>query len=216
MFRDRRDAGERLADALQKEYAGADTVVLAIPRGGAEVGHRVAIRLKSEFSLLISRKLPNPDNPETGFGAIAEGGEPIILRHAALHLSDQAVERIIREQRKEIERRIEVLRDGESLPDIEGKTVILVDDGLAMGSTMRAAIAACRKQNAGKVIVAVPVSGPRAARDIERLADGAVILEIPRFYRAVAQVYHDWYDVPDEEVMEIMKDAEQARAGDHP
>ncbi|MFO7915338.1 MAG: phosphoribosyltransferase family protein [Candidatus Krumholzibacteriales bacterium] len=212
MFRDRKDAGERLADALEKEYSGEDTVVLAIPRGGAEVGYRVANRLKSEFSLLISRKLPNPDNPETGFGAIAEGGEPIILRHAALHLSDEAINRIIAEQREEIERRIEVLREGNPLPDIKGKTVILVDDGLAMGSTMRAAIAACRKQNAGKVVVAVPVSGPRAASEIERLADGAVILEIPRFYRAVAQVYHDWYDVPDEEVLEVMESAEQLRA----
>lgn len=207
MFRDRKDAGEKLGEALM-EYAGSDAVVLAIPRGGVEVGYEVAKKIGADFSLLISRKLPNPDTPESGFGAIAEAGEPVILRHAALHLDSEDINRIIDEQRKEIQRRIRVLREDTPLPDIMGRTVILVDDGLAMGSTMRAAIAACREKRAGKVVVAVPVSGPRAAGKIDKLADRTVILEIPEYYRAVAQVYNDWYDVSDEEVLGILENAQ--------
>ncbi|MBD3425173.1 MAG: phosphoribosyltransferase [Candidatus Latescibacteria bacterium] len=208
MFRDRKEAGEKLAEALQEKYAGGDTIVLAIPRGGAEVGYQVALNLNIDFSLIISKKLPNPDNPETGFGAIAEEGKPVILRHAALHISELIIHKIVQQQREEIRRRVEVLRKGNPLPDISGRAVILVDDGLAMGSTMRAAINTCRKKDAGRVVVAVPVSGPRAASEIEKLSDDTVILEIPKFYRAVAQVYYDWYDVPDEEVLEIIDRAE--------
>ena len=204
MFQDRKDAGERLAENLEK-FRDKDVLVLAIPRGGVEVGYQVATYLRADFSLLISRKLPYPDNPEAGFGAVAEDGSAVILKHAARWLSDEEVNRIVLVQGKEVERRCRVLRGGKPLPLIAGKTVILVDDGLAMGSTMSAAVLLCRKKHAAKVVVAVPVSGSRVAKEIDGLADETIILEIPSSFQAVAQVYRNWYDVSDGEVRKIMR-----------
>jgi putative phosphoribosyl transferase len=203
MFENRKDAGERLAKALE-DYAGKGVVVLAIPRGGAEVGYRVARALDAVFALVIVRKLPFPDNPESGFGAIAEDGSTVIIERAAYGLSQDTIERIIEFQREEIERRVQVLRKGNPLPDLSGKTIILVDDGIAMGSTMRAAIKLCENQGAGRIVVAVPVTGERAVQEIGELVDEIVVLETPSFFRAVAQVYRNWYDVSDREVREIM------------
>jgi putative phosphoribosyl transferase len=203
MFENRKDAGERLAKALE-DYAGKGVVVLAIPRGGAEVGYRVARALDAVFALVIVRKLPFPDNPESGFGAIAEDGSTVIIERAAYGLSQDTIERIIEFQREEIERRVQVLRKGNPLPDLSGKTIILVDDGIAMGSTMCAAIKLCENQGAGRIVVAVPVTGERAVQEIGELVDEIVVLETPPFFRAVAQVYRNWYDVSDREVREIM------------
>ncbi len=204
MFADRKDAGEQLATALA-DYKGEEVVVLAIPRGGVEVGYRVAKGLDADFSLVIVRKLPFPSNPEAGFGAVAEDGSTVIIERAAYGLPRNTIERIVEFQREEVQRRIRVLRSGASLPDLTGKTVILVDDGIAMGSTMRAAIKLCKNQGAGRVVVAVPVTGERAAREIGALVDEIVVLEKPPFFRAVAQVYRNWYDVSDQEVLDIME-----------
>jgi len=208
MFKDRRDAGRKLARELEA-YEDQDVVVLAIPRGGVEVGYQVAKYLDADLSLLIARKLPYPDQPEAGFGAVAEDGSTVILRDAARWVSDETIETVVEEQRQEIERRVAVLRQGESLPDLEDRTVILVDDGIAMGSTMRAAIECCRHYGARKVVVAVPVAGREVTEKIggerDGLADEVVVLEQPRFFRAVAQVYERWYDVPDSEVTAIME-----------
>jgi len=212
MFEDRRDAGQELARRLEP-YKGEDVLVLAIPRGGVEVGYQVAKYVDADFSLLIARKLPYPDQPEAGFGAIAEDGSAVVLDRATRWVSDETVERVTEEQRQEIERRVAVLRKGEPLPEMEGRTVILVDDGIAMGSTMRAAIKLCRHRNAGRIVVAVPVASPDVAERIEpkRMGgktqgpDEIVVLEQPRFFRAVAQVYEHWYDVPDSEVTALME-----------
>jgi len=204
MFKDRRDAGIKLAHALAK-YKDGSVLVLAIPRGGVEVAYRVAEFLGADLSLLISRKLPYPDNPEAGFGAVAEDGSTFIFDDAARRLSRETVERIIKTQIEEIGRRIEVLRKGRPLPAMAGRTVVLVDDGLAMGSTMRAAVALCRRARAGNIIVAVPVAGAEVAGELAKMVDELVVLETPAFFYAVAQVYENWYDVPDEEVLEIME-----------
>jgi predicted phosphoribosyltransferase len=208
MFKDRQDAGRKLARALEA-YQDQDVVVLAIPRGGVEVGYQVAKHLDADFSLLIARKLPYPDQPEAGFGAVAEDGSTVVLRDAARWVSDETIETIVEEQRQEIERRVAVLRQGEPLPELEDRTVILVDDGIAMGSTMHAAITCCRRYNAGTIVVAVPVAGREVAEEIggaqDALADQVVVLEQPRFFRAVAQVYERWYDVPDSEVTAVME-----------
>lgn len=203
MFENRADAGRKLARALGK-YRGGNALVLAIPRGGAVVGFEVASHLGAEFSLIVSRKLPFPDEPESGFGAIVEDGSTFIFREAARWVPPADIDRIIKEQKLEIARRIEVLRRGKPLPPIRGRTVILVDDGIAMGSTMRAAVMMCRRGKAGRVVVAAPVAGLEVAEEMERLADDAVILETPPFFRAVAQVYRTWYDLDDDEVLEIM------------
>ena len=113
--------------------------------------------------------------------------------------------RILKEQQQEVERRIQSLRDGKPLPDLVGKTVIVVDDGVAMGSTMQAAILLCRHQHAAKVVAAAPVAGPSALRELTKTADETVILEVPPDFRAVAQVYQRWYDVSDEEVRHVLR-----------
>jgi len=203
IFIDRKDAGLKLASRLEK-YRGVDALVLAIPRGGVEVGCIVAEHLRAQFSLLVTRKLPFPDNPEAGFGAIAEDGSVFIFEDAAMWVPPEDIERIVDEQSGEIRRRVQVLRGGRPLPEIEGRTVILVDDGLAMGSTMRASIMLCRKRDAGRIVVAVPVAGREVAEEVSRIVDELVVLEIPARFMAVAQVYMNWYDVPDEEVLEII------------
>jgi len=203
MFKDRTDAGKKLARALES-YKDQDVLVLAIPRGGVEVGYQMAKYLDADFSLLITRKLPHPQNPESGFGAIAEDGSTFIYEHVAAHLLYDEIERIITFQKQEIERRVQVLRRGQALPPIAGRIVILVDDGIAMGSTMRASIKLCLNKKAGGIVVAVPVAGAQIQEMLRRTVDDLVVLETPAFFRAVAQVYDNWYDVSDQEVLDIM------------
>jgi putative phosphoribosyl transferase len=210
VFEDRRDAGEKLAQALEK-YKDQNALVLAIPRGGVEVGYQVAKYLNATLSILVSRKLPFPDEPEAGFGAVAEDGSTFVFKNAAHWLSKKTVAEIIDQQNEEIQRRIAVLREGAPLPKISGKAVILVDDGLAMGSTMRAAISLCKNKKAQKIIVAVPVSGHKVAKEVGELVDEIVVLSKPAFFRAVAQAYANWYDVSDEEVMETMEKWQRER-----
>jgi putative phosphoribosyl transferase len=203
MFEDRKDAGKKLAKRLAK-YKGKNVLILGIPRGGVEVAYEVAEFLDAELSILVSRKLPFPFNTEAGFGAITEDGSTIIQDGAYSWLSREEIEKIIREQKQEIARRIRTLRKSKPLPRIKGRTVILVDDGLAMGSTMKVSIKLCKNKEAGKIIAAVPVSGESVCREIEGMVDEIVVLEIPPFFQAVAQVYVNWYDVQDSEVIEIL------------
>jgi putative phosphoribosyl transferase len=210
VFEDRRDAGERLARALEK-YKDQNVLVLAIPRGGVEVGYQVAKYLNATLSILVSRKLPFPDEPEAGFGAVAEDGSTFVFKDVAHWLSKKTVDKIIDQQNEEIQRRIAVLRKGASLPEIADRVVILVDDGLAMGSTMRAAITLCRNKKAQKIVVAVPVSGEEVAKEVGELVDDIVVLSKPSFFRAVAQAYANWYDVSDEEVIATMEKWQKER-----
>jgi putative phosphoribosyl transferase len=204
MFDDRADAGRKLARALVA-YRDKNPLVLAIPRGGVEVGAVVAVSLNADFSLLVSRKLPFPDNPESGFGAVAEDGSLYLHESAGALLDAGVIERIIEEQRQVIARRIEILRNGSPLPALRGRTCILIDDGLAMGSTMRAALMLCKKRAPARIVVAVPVAGTRAKQVTAEQADEVIALETPAHFRAVAQVYRNWRDVSDGEVLEILK-----------
>ena len=190
MFKDRKDAGEKLARALEK-YKNKEVMVLAIPIGGVEVGYQVAKYLNASFSILVSRKLPFLDDPEAGFGAIAKDGSTFIFKDTVHWLSKEIIDEIIKEQKQEIKRRIEVLRHGKLLPEIKDKTVVLVDDGIAAGSTMQAAIMLCKNKGAKKIVVAAPVSGKDVSEEIEKLVDETIILEKPLFFRAVAQVYRN-------------------------
>ena len=204
MFEDRTDAGQQLAEALHT-YKGTNALVLAIPKGGIEVGIQVATALQADFSIIITRKLPYPDNPEAGFGAIAEDGSTFIFDFAHQELSRRTIGRIVEAQKQEVARRIDVLRQGKSLPEIAGRTVILVDDGIAMGSTMRASILLCQHQQAGKIVVASPVAGGKVVRELCEIVDEVVVIETPPFFRAVAQVYRNWSDVPDQEAIRILE-----------
>ncbi|MDD5773502.1 MAG: phosphoribosyltransferase [bacterium] len=203
MFNDRKDAGKKLAKALEK-YKNKNVVVLAIPRGGVEVGYEVAKYLNAELSVIVSRKLPSLENPESGFGAIAEDGSLFMFDFAKRIYSTEVINRIIEEQKSEIKRRIQLFRKGKALPEIKGKTVILVDDGIAMGSTIYASILLCRNKKAGEIIVAAPVSGMDTKEIIKEAADEVIILETPDSFHAVAESYLNWYDVPDEEVIKIL------------
>ncbi len=186
-------------------YERENPLVLAIPRGGVEVACHVARRLQAQLAILVVRKLPLPRNPEAGFGAVAEDGSIVILEHMAAALAPEIVEKIIETQKQEVRRRIDVLREGKPLPSLAGRTVILVDDGIAMGSTIRAAIAMCRNEGAERVVVAVPVAAPSTADKLSKLADDVVIVEKPLLFRAVAQVYEHWRDISDEEVAGMMR-----------
>lgn len=204
MFDNRKDAGLKLARAVRR-FSRSGGIVLAIPRGGVEVGYQVSRQLQWPFSVVIVRKLPFPENPESGFGAMAEDGSVFLQAGYADRIPDDIIERIRREQALEIQRRIRVLRQGRSLPPVAGKNVILVDDGIAMGSTMMAAVRLCRRQKAARIIAAAPVAGPSAMRLLATEADELVVVEHPLHFRAVADAYRHWYDVPDEEVLRFMK-----------
>ncbi len=208
MFRDRTDAGEQLARELG-EYRGRDALVLGIPRGGVEVGIRVADFLGAEFSIIITRKLPFPDNPEAGFGAIAEDGSTYMIEGAERWVPAGVIAAVKEEQIREVERRKQILRGGRELPEIADRTVILVDDGIAMGSTMTASLRCCRNLGAARIVAAAPVAGPETVSRLEDEADEVVVVEKPKFFRAVAQSYRNWYDVPDREVIEILAKHEQ-------
>lgn len=203
MFDDRKDAGKKLAKTLGR-YKHKNVLVLAIPRGGVEVAYEVAKYLNADLSLLVSRKLPFPHNIEAGFGAIAEDGSTFIFENSYNWLSVDQIEKIKKEQIDEIKRRVKVLRGGKPLPEIKNRVVILIDDGLAMGSTMKAAVKLCKNKGAKKIVVAVPVSGEDVAEEFEKLVDKVVVLEKPVFFRAVAQVYRNWHDVSDDEVIDII------------
>ena len=206
MFKDRQDAAEKLAEAL-KNYKNLDnTIVLGIPRGGVVIGALVSDRLSLPFDIIIVRKLPLPYDPEAGFGAIAEDGSVYLVDEATYMLPEADIRRIESEQVEEVSRRKKVLRKDRDLTDIRDKTVIIVDDGFAMGSTMRAAIRCCRLNRAAKIIAAVPVSGEDVAREIRSFVDELVVLEKPVNFRAVAQVYEYWKDVSDEEVLAILEE----------
>jgi len=203
MFEDRKDAGKKLARALEK-YREKSVLVLAIPNGGIQVGYEVSMQLEADLSILIAKKLPFPDNPEAGFGAIAEDGSAVILKEFTHYLSEVIIKEILQEQKEEIARRIKVLRRNDPFPELMGRTVILIDDGIAMGSTMHAAIKLCKKQKPSWIVVATPVAAREVRRRLSWIVDDIVVLEEPYNFRAVAQVYINWYDVPDWEVVEIL------------
>ena len=210
MFADRKDAALQLAQALD-HYKGKNALVLGIPRGGAETAYYVARHLDAEFSLLISRKLGHPMNPEYAVGAIAEDGRIYISPYAKGEVSEDAVKSVAQEQKKEIERRIKILRKGKPLPELTGRTVILTDDGIATGATVFAAIEMCKKRHAGKIVVAAPVSGPDVEEQFRNKADEVVILEKPEFYHAVSQVYETFNQLSDEEAIEFLERGEKER-----
>jgi predicted phosphoribosyltransferase len=204
IFTDREDAAVRLAEALSA-YKDKDVLVLGIPRGGAVTGYHVAKYLHAGFSLIISRKLGHPLNPEYAVGALAEDGTVHLNEGALQEVTQRDIDVAVAAQEKEIERRIQILRKGEPLPPMDRKTVIIVDDGIATGATIFAAIAMCRKKGTAKIVVAAPVSGQETRKELEQSADEVVILESPPYYHAVSQVYGSFQQVSDEEAVALLE-----------
>ncbi len=204
MFLDRIDAGNQLGSKLS-EYNTDNALVLAIPKGGVPVGVRVALILNCDMDIIVTRKLPMPYNSETGFGAVAENGSVYLDKSVPFALDEKNVQTIIEEQKREIERRIDVLRQGRPLPDLTDRTIILVDDGIAMGSTMFASIRMCRENQAGYIIAAAPVASPRTVSALQEEADAVEVIETPSNFRAVASAYKEWHDVTDDEALDCMR-----------
>jgi putative phosphoribosyl transferase len=206
IFQDRTDAGRQLAEELLS-YAGRDDViVLALPRGGVPVAFEVAQRLGVPLDVFVVRKLGVPGHEELAMGAIASGGVRVLNEDVLYVLPDaqSIVEMVTAIEREELKRRERDYRSDRPAPEVPGRTVILVDDGLATGATMRAAAAALRQQSAAKIIVAVPVGAPSTCHEIRSVADEVVCLQTPGSFMGVGQYYEDFSQTTDEEVRELL------------
>ncbi len=214
-FRDRREAGRVLAGLLE-EYRGRDDVtVLALPRGGVPVAYEVARHLGAPLDVFVVRKLGVPGQEELAMGAIASGGVRFlnqdVLRHVGI--SPGVVEGVARREIEEIARRERQYRGDRPYPDLRGRIVILVDDGLATGSTMRAAVSALRQRSPQKIVVAVPVAAAETCAEFRFIADEIVCARTPEVFHAVSSWYDDFRQTDDEEVRELLDVAERERAG---
>src|SRR6266404_4222714 len=206
MFLDRADAGRQLAQKLS-HYAGRDDViVLALPRGGVPVGFEVARRIGVPLDVFIVRKLGVPGHEELAMGAIASGGVRVVNDDviSALPNAELILDAVTEIEREELQRRELSYRGGRSAPEVRGRTVILIDDGLATGATMRAAVAALRRRGAAKIVVAVPVGPPDTCKEFENEADEVVCATAPELFQAVGQYYEDFSQTTDDEVRELL------------
>lgn len=205
VFRNRAEGGRALAEALEA-YRGAECVVYGLPRGGAIVARKVADGLHAPLDLLLTRKLTHPDNPEYAIGAISDDGEVVLNEVEARGVGREYLEReMARGMREAQDRRAKYL--GNRPPAaVEGKTAIIVDDGIATGYTMKAAVLAVRKRNPARIVVAAPVGSPDVARQFEGLADDVVVPCRPEGFFAIGVYYADFAGVDDEEVVAAMEE----------
>ncbi|MCA1405475.1 phosphoribosyltransferase [Ensifer sp. IC3342] len=212
-FADRRDAGRQLAGVLAK-YAQSDPLILALPRGGVPVAFEIAQALRAPLELVLVRKIGAPGHPEYGIGAVVDGSDPqFVYNEDAMRLVDPNaayVEAESRHQLAEIERRREIYQGNRSPTPTEGRTVIVVDDGVATGSTVKVAVKALRKARTGKIILAVPVAPSNALEQLKAEADDVICLQAPDEFRAVGLHYVDFDQTSDEEVTRLL---EEARSG---
>ncbi len=213
IFRDRTDAGRRLAARLADYADRPDTLVLALPRGGVPVAYEVAKALGAPLDIFLVRKLGVPGREELAMGAIATGGVRVVNEETVRHLNipREVIDTVAANELKELERRERAYRGDRPAPDVEGHTVILVDDGLATGSTMRAAVAALRRQRPAHVIVAVPVSSQRTCDEFREEVDEIVCAVTPEPFHGVGLWYEDFSQTTDEEVRELLARAERER-----
>ncbi|HEV2577069.1 MAG TPA: phosphoribosyltransferase [Acidobacteriaceae bacterium] len=213
MFADRIDAGQRLGATLRgfirEECAGEDTVVLALPRGGVPLGYEVAKALDAPLDVFVVRKLGAPMQPELAMGAIASGGVRVINEEIvrALHVTPQQMEETAQREGQELERREHAYRGNRAPLDVTGRCVLLVDDGVATGYTMRAAVEALRQLHPKEIIVAVPVAAKETCEQLKRHADAIVCLFTPFDFVAVGQWYRRFEQTSDDEVRLLLERA---------
>ena len=213
MFADRRTAGRALAQALL-HHAGTNALVLGLPRGGVPVADEIARTLGGSLDVWVVRKLGVPFQPELGMGAISEG-PAVVLDRNLVHLLGLGAPQLLavaRREMEEIRRRVERFRAGRPLPALRGRTVILVDDGIATGGTMRAAIRAIRRRGPARLVVATPVASPEIVASLRGEADEIVCLYEPDELQAIGLWYEDFRQVPDEEVVRILERAAREAA----
>ena len=205
-FSDRVDAGKRLGSALN-DVVKKDALVLAIPRGGVVVGYEIAHMLGFDLDVIIPRKIGAPDNPELAIGAVTEDGTAILDDNLITYMSvtQDYIRMESERQRKEIQRRLNLYRQDAPPPNLKGRNVVVVDDGIATGSTMKAALASVKKQGAASVIVAIPVGPPSTIQELRRQADNVICLYMPEYFQAIGQFYSNFDQTSDEEVIELLK-----------
>jgi predicted phosphoribosyltransferase len=210
-FRGREEAGRRLGEALS-EFAGRNTLVLALPRGGVPVGYEVARALGAPLDIFLVRKLGVPGHEELAMGAIATGGVRVLNDEVvhALRVPGAVIDRVALVEQRELERREREYRGDRPEPDVRGRTVILVDDGLATGSTMRAAARALRAQHPMRLVVAVPVAAAETCESFEEEVDDVVCLRTPEPFYAVGLWYEDFSQTTDDEVRDLLARANDA------
>jgi len=210
-FRDRREAGRRLAEKLTAYAGRPDVIVLALPRGGVPVAYEVARALEAPLDVYLVRKLGVPGQEELAMGAIATGGvvvlnEPVVR---GLGIPRDVIDAVTAWQQGELERRQRLYRGEAPPPDVRGRTVILVDDGLATGATMRAAVAALRKQQPARIVVAVPTAPPETCEELRTETDDVVCAMTPEPFQSVGLWYEDFSQTTDDEVRELLAHARQ-------
>jgi len=205
-FRDRREAGQVLAQKLSAYAGRPDVVVLALPRGGVPVAYEVARALGAPLDVFLVRKLGVPGHEELAMGAVATGGVRVLNEDVldAVRIPDDVVDAVAERERHELARREQLYRGGRPAPDVRGTTVILVDDGLATGSTMLAAVEALRRQGPARIVVAVPTAPPQTCRELSRVADEMVCAITPEPFGAVGAWYEDFSPTTDDEVCDLL------------
>lgn len=211
MFEDRFEAGQVLAEKLAHYRGRRDVVVLALPRGGVPVAFEVAKALRAPLEVFLVRKLGWPLQPELAMGAMAQGGVRILHDEVVAQLSipEYVIERVADQEARELARQQELYRPGRAPPDVAGRIVILVDDGLATGSTMRAAVEALRMRRPSRLVVAVPVGAPQTCAEFSELVDEAVCAAEPEDFRAVGMWYRDFSPTSDDTVIHLLEEAAQ-------
>jgi putative phosphoribosyl transferase len=211
-FRDRRHAGRLLAEPLRRYAHQEDAIVLGLPRGGVPVAYEVAQALGLPLDVVVVRKLGVPGNEELAMGAVASGGAYVVHKAIvkAFHVSQAELDDAVERQRAEVAKREQLFRGRAGAPDLTDKVAILVDDGMATGSSLSAAIQAIRRQGPKAVIVAVPTASPEACVMLEPQVDELVALQTPQTFRAVGQWYEDFSQATDGEVVDLLADAKKA------
>lgn len=206
-FEDRNDAGKRLVALLGEYKSAEDAVVLGLPRGGVVVAMEVALALDLPLDVWVTRKIGAPFNPELAIGSVDSDGKLLLDENAArlYEISDRYIREELENQTEEIKRRYESYRGTEHPPDISGKTVLVVDDGVATGYTMMAALQSIRHNEAGRVICAIPVASPRIISTLKELADEVVCISSPSYFGAVGEFYRNFQQVSDDQVKECME-----------
>jgi putative phosphoribosyl transferase len=210
LYRDRREAGRVVGERLAPLAGRPDILVLGLPRGGVPVAWEVARRLGAPLDVFVVRKLGFPGHEELAMGAVASGGVRVLNPEViAYGITLEDIERVTEEELRELERRERLFRGDRPPPNVAGRTVILVDDGLATGSTMRAAVRALRQEQAAHIIVAVPIAAPSTCAEMEDEADEVVCAATPEPFRAVGLWYDDFTQTTDEEVRELLESASE-------
>jgi putative phosphoribosyl transferase len=209
LFKNRSEAGRRLGEALGAYAGRTDLIVLALPRGGVPVAYEVARQLKAPLDLLIVRKLGTPGHEELAMGAIASGGITVLNREVVsiYRISDETVAAVIAKENRELERRERLYRGDRPFPELEDRCVIVVDDGVATGATLRAGVNALRQQRLARLVVAVPVGPQETVEHLRTEADEVVCLATPEPFFAVGQAYLDFSQTSDDEVRELLAQA---------